>query len=148
MCFSRKPKTSQGVKIDRRKIPGLPSDEDHSKALDIFITECVKHFDYSKVQDIVKLVTIEWWNDIAPSPSTGKLNTVVVHNGQVYSGLTVSTTLCKVAWRGKIHRSAFVHEFLHIVNWSILGDSDPNHTNDVLRSLEVAINAKLSEINL
>ncbi len=82
MCFM-KPKTSQGTKIDRRKIPGLPSDDDHTKALEIFINECKKQFDETKVRDTVKVVTIEWWNNIAPRPSTGELNTVVVHKDQI-----------------------------------------------------------------
>jgi len=147
MCF-RKPKTSQGLKIDRRKIPGLPSDDDHSNALKIFVDECKKQFDENKVRDTVKVVTIEWWNNIAPRPSTGELNTVVVHNDQIYSGITISTTLCKVAWRGRIFRSAFVHELLHIISWAILNDPNSEHSNQSLQDLEISINKKLSEENL
>ena len=147
MCF-RKKKTSQGCKIDRRKIPGLPSDNDHSKALDVLVEECrKKQLDETKVRDTVKSITIEWWNDIAPRPSTGQLNTVVVYGDQIYSGLVVGN-VCKVAWRGKLFRSAFAHEILHLVGANVLGDPNADHSNTMLRDLEVAINKKLTEQNL
>ena len=76
-------------------------------------------------------VTVEWWDKIAPRPSTGELNTVVVSNNQVYSGLTIGKT-CLVAWRGKIYRSAFCHELLHVIAREVLGDADPSHSNDLL----------------
>ncbi len=72
MCFSKKEKTTQGCTINRRKIAALPSIADHSKVLDIFIEECVKkELDETKVKNTVKAITIEWWKDIYPSPSTG-----------------------------------------------------------------------------
>jgi hypothetical protein len=145
--IGQKSETSQGCRIDRRGISGLPSDDDHSKALDVFIEECKKQFDETKVRDTIKLITIEWWDDVAPSPTTGQLNTVVVYNGQVYNGLTIGN-LCKVAWRGKISRSAFVHEILHVIGVNILGGSNINHMNPVLRILETTINKKLIDQNL
>ena len=147
MCFSRKTTVSVGTKIDRRKISGLPTDEVHTKALTIFIDECSKIFDRSKVETSVKSITVEWWNDVAPSPSTGVLNTVVVDNGQVYSGLTVGT-LCKVAWRGKLFRSAFAHEMLHIIGRNLLNNEDAGHQEKSLWDLEATICKILSDNNL
>ncbi|MFA5048419.1 MAG: hypothetical protein WC516_05360 [Patescibacteria group bacterium] len=145
MCFKKK--TSQGIKIDRRKVPGLPVDEDFSKAIDIFIEECSKTLDRQKVETSIKKITIEWWNDIAPSPSTGVLNTVVVYCDQIYSGLTTGN-LCRVAWRGKLYRSAFAHEILHVVGQDVLNDSDGDHNNRQLWDIELLINQKLTNINL
>ena len=145
MCFKKK--TEQGTKIDRRKIPGLPSDADHTKAINTFVEECAKIFDRQKVEAAVKTITIEWWNNIAPSPSTGVLNTVVVDNDQLYSGLTVGT-ICKVAWRGKLFRSAFAHEMLHVIGQNILNDGDANHQNQNLWNIESSVNKIFSEINL
>lgn len=145
MCFKKK--TTQGVKIDRRKIPGLPSDDDHSKAINIVIDECTKVFDKQKVEESIKKITIEWWNDIAPSPSTGILNTVVVYNDQIFSGLNIGN-LCKVAWRGKMFRSAFAHEILHVIGQDILNDPDGDHNNQQLIDLERSINVALTSVNL
>lgn len=145
MCFKKK--TTQGVKIDRRKIPGLPSDDDHSKAINVVIDECSKVFDRQKVEESIKKITIEWWNDIAPSPSTGTLMTVVVYNDQIFSGLNIGN-MCKVAWRGKIYRSAFVHEILHVIGQDILNDPDGDHNNQQLIDLERSINSVLTSVNL
>lgn len=145
MCFKKK--TSQGVKIDRRKIAGLPSDNNHEQAISVIIDGCSKHFDKQKVEETIKNITIEWWSDIAPSPSTGILNTVVTDSGSIYSGLTVGNT-CKVAWRGKIFRSAFVHEILHVVGRNILNDEDPYHKNSDLWKIEQEINTTLITIDL
>ena len=142
MCFNRKATASQGTKIDRRKIVGLPIDDAHTKALTIFTDECSRVFDRTKVEASVKSITIEWWNDVAPSPSTGVLNTVVIDSGYLYSGLTVGTT-CKVAWRGMLYRSAFAHEMLHVIGRNLLNDEDADHKNHTLWDLETAINSTL-----
>lgn len=145
MCFKKK--TTQGVKIDRRKIPGLPTDEEHSKVIDFIIEICSKSFDRQQVEESVKKITIEWWSDISPSPSTGVLNTVVIYNDLIYNGLTIGN-LCKVAWKGKIYRSAFVHEIMHVIGADILNDINADHTNQQLLSIEREINSKLSSENL
>lgn len=144
MCFSKKIKTLYGCKIDRRKIPGLPSDQVHEKALKIFIDEFAERFKLEDVEATISKITVEWWNDVAPSPSTGVLNTVVVDNGQVYSGLTVDP-VCKVAWRGKISRSAFAHELAHIIGGKLLNDWDINHNNPLLWDTVNKINKNLEE---
>ena len=144
MCWNKKTETSFGLKIDFRKLPGLPSKDTHERALTMFVEECAKKFDETKVRQALSAITVEWWNDIAPSPSTGALSTVVVNNGAVYSGLTIGTKLCKVAWRGKLWRSAFFHELLHVVATVILGTDDPNHQNTLVwKDLEPAANARL-----
>ena len=143
MCWTSKTKTSFGLKINYNKIPGLPSQELHERALTLFIEECAKKFDEIKVRKAVASITVEWWDKIAPRPSTGELNTVVVDNGVLYSGLTIGT-LCKVAWRGKFWRSAFCHELLHVVGYVVLGVDDPNHQNSLLWSdLDDVINNRL-----
>lgn len=144
MCWSRKIKTSFGLKIDYNKVPALPSQEAHERALALLIEECAKKLDETKVRKAVSTITVQWWNQVAPRPSTGELNTVVVDNDMIYSGLTVGR-LCMVAWRGKMWRSAFCHELLHVIAWEALGDPDPNHQNDLLwKELEAAANARLS----
>lgn len=145
MCFKKK--TTQGVKIDRRKIPGLPTDDEHSKVIDFIIEICSKSFDRQQVEESIKKITIEWWSDIAPSPSTGNLSTVVVYNDFIYNGLTIGNT-CKVAWKGKIYRSAFVHEIMHVIGADILNDPNADHSNQQLLSIEREINSKLSSENL
>ena len=142
MCFSRKPKTSQGCKIDRRKIPGLPTDAVHDQALKILVDKFAERLKLEDIKATISKITVEWWNDIAPSPSTGKLNTVVTHNGQVYSGLVVGLT-CKVAWRGKIYRSAFAHEIAHVIGGKLLSDWDADHDNSLLWDTVKAINEEL-----
>jgi hypothetical protein len=107
-------------------------------------SEIDKKFDEVKVRQALSSVTVEWWDKIAPRPSTGEINTVVVDNNMVYSGLTVGT-LCKVAWRGKLWRSAFCHELLHIIGRALLGSDDPMHVNNLLwKELEPATNLRLS----
>lgn len=142
MCFSKKIKTSQGCKIDRRKIPGLPTDTVHDQALKILVDKFAEKLKLEDIKDAISKVTVEWWNDIAPSPSTGVLNTVVTNNGQIYSGLTVGL-ICKVAWRGKIYRSAFAHEFAHVIGGKLLDDWDPNHNISLLWNTVKVINEEL-----
>lgn len=147
MCWG-KTKTESGAKISANKVPGLPIQADYDRALAVLVEECAKHMDKSAVQKALNGITIEWWDKIAPRPSTGELNTVVVHDSQVYSGLTVGS-MCKVAWRGKIYRSAFCHELLHIIGGKVLGDPDPSHSNDLLwKNINVQANAHLKEENI
>jgi hypothetical protein len=144
MCWNSKTKTSFGLKINDNKVPGLPTKETYERALVLFVEECAKKFDEVKVRQALSSVTVEWWDKIAPRPSTGEINTVVVDNNMVYSGLTVGT-LCKVAWRGKLWRSAFCHELLHIIGRALLGSDDPMHVNNLLwKELEPATNLRLS----
>jgi hypothetical protein len=131
MCWSKKTKTESGVKVSANKVPGLPGKAAYDRAIDVLIEECAKHMDKAASRKALDGVVVEWWDRIAPRPSTGELNTVVVHDDKVYSGLTLGKT-CKVAWRGKIHRSAFCHELLHVIAGAVLGDPDPAHVNDLL----------------
>lgn len=147
MCFSKKVKTSYGCKIDRRKIPGLPNDSAHDRAIQILVDIFGQRFKLEDVRTTIGKITVEWWNDIAPSPSTGKLNTVVAHDGQVYSGLTVGTT-CKVAWRGKIYRSTFAHEIAHVIGGLLLNDWDADHNNNLLWDAVKTINEKLKKADI
>lgn len=144
MCWGSKTKTSFGLKIDSNKVPGLPTKEAHEHALALLVEECAKKFDAAKVRAAIATITVEWWDKIAPRPTTGEVNTVVVDGTAIYSGLTVGT-VCKVAWRGKLFRSAFCHEILHVVGRALLGDDDPNHQNALLwQELEPAANARLA----
>jgi hypothetical protein len=145
MCWSRKTKTESGVKISANKVPGLPSQAAYDRALEVLIKECARHMDEAAVKKALNGVTVEWWDRIAPRPSTGELNTVVVYEDKVYSGLTLGS-MCKVAWRGKIHRSAFCHELLHIIGGRVLGDTDPSHSNTLLwKTINGQANARLKE---
>lgn len=145
MCWGKKTKTESGVKISANKVPGLPTQADYDHALVVLVEECAKHMDKSAVQKALNGITIEWWDRVAPRPSTGELNTVVVHGNQVYSGLTLGS-MCKVAWRGKIYRSAFCHELLHIIGGEVLGDSDPSHSNDLLwKTINEQTNTRLKK---
>lgn len=144
----RTKKTLFGLKVDFNKVPGLPSLDVHEKALSLFVEECSKRFDKQLVHEALSHITIEWWNAIAPRPSTGELNTVVVYEDNVYSGLTIGN-MCKVAWRGTIARSAFCHEILHIVSDFVFGTRDPYHLNDILwKDLEFNINNCLAKKKL
>lgn len=143
MCWRSKTKTSFGLKIDSNKVPGLPTAGVYERALALLVEECAKKLDEAAVRRALSTVTVEWWDKIAPRPSTGELNTVVVSDDAVYSGLTVGST-CKVAWRGKLYRSAFCHEILHVVGASVLGDADPNHQSAILwKEFEPAANMRL-----
>lgn len=142
MCFSKK--ISYGCKIDHRKIPGLPSDGIHEKAIKIVVDKFSERIKLEDIETTIKKITIEWWNYIAPSPSTGGLNTVVSYNGKVYSGLVVGS-ICKVAWRGKIFRSALAHEIAHVIGGQILNDSDPNHINNFLWDTVKEINEEFKK---
>jgi hypothetical protein len=149
MCFNKKIKLSCGCKIDKRKIFCLPSVSEYEQTIEVIIDECVKSLSATpdKIKQVLSNITIEWWNDIAPRPSTGELSTVVVDNDVVYSGLTIGN-LCKVAWRGKLSRSAFAHEILHVIGRVILSDENANHQNTLLLNLEISINQKLTDKNL
>jgi hypothetical protein len=137
-------KTSFGLKVNTNKVPGLPTIAIYECALSLLVEECAKRFDVNAVKRAVSSITVEWWDKIAPRPSTGELDTVVVDDDNVYSGLTVGT-ICKVAWRGKLSRSAFCHEILHVVGAVVLGDLDPYHKNGLLwNELEPAINGRLA----
>lgn len=133
MCWSKKTKTASGVKISANKVPGLPSKAEYDRAVSVLVETCVTHgsMERKAVERALNGATVEWWDRIAPRPSTGELNTVVVHDDMVYSGLTMGST-CKVAWRGKIYRSAFCHELLHVIAREVLGDPDAAHANDLL----------------
>jgi hypothetical protein len=148
MCWKKKAKLKCGCTLNRRKIAGLPSDQDHDAALNVLIDECKKKLmSENLLLSVLKKITIEWWDNTAHSPSTGELKTVVAYNGQVYSGLTVGY-LCMVAWRGKLYRSAFIHEILHVIGGDILNDPDPNHQNQTLKELECTTNGILAQMNL
>lgn len=144
MCFKKK--LNYGVRLNKRKVPNLPSDMDFNRALNIFVDEVSKEYDEDNVKKALNKAVIEWWDYVAPSPSTGNLSTVVIDEDKAYSGLTKGKT-CKVAWRGKLWRSAFAHELLHIICIALVQtDGDPNHSNDRLwKVLEVRINKKLQE---
>jgi hypothetical protein len=128
-------------------VPGLPNLTDHEHALLLLFNECSKRFDYQKVIKALDGVTIEWWDKIAPRPSTGELNTVVVYNDKLYDGVTIGK-ICKVAWRGRFHRSAFCHEFVHIIGKKVLGDIDLFHFNKELWKIEDVVNDRLKEAGL
>jgi hypothetical protein len=143
MCWS-KIKTSFGLKVDNNKVPGLPGKDIYERALTLFVEESVKKMSEIEVRKALSTVTVEWWDKIAPRPSTGEVDTVVVYNDLVYSGLALGD-LCKIAWRGKLWRSAFCHELLHVIGGKIFGTEDPEHSNILLwKELEPAINLRLS----
>lgn len=132
-----------GLKVDGNGVPGLPTKEAHEQAVSLFVDECAKVFDRGVVCDALRHVVVEWWDKVSPRPSTGILDTVVVDCGCVYSGVT-SGNLCKVAWRGRISRSAFCHELLHIVGRACLGGDDSWHSNTLLwAEIEMSANRSL-----
>lgn len=147
MCWSKKTKTDNGLKLSANKVPALPDKATHDRALTVLTTECSRlgGMDAAAVRKAFNGVTVEWWDRIAPRPSTGELNTVVVHDGMIYSGLTLGS-ICKVAWRGKIYRSAFCHELLHVIARAVLGDPDASHSNDLLwQTIEGGVNGILKK---
>lgn len=146
MCFRKKDKLNFGIQVDRRKIPGLPSINDCNTAIELLLANFTLA-NTTLIQNVFKNLTIEWWNDFAPSPSTGIINSVVVDNDMVYSGLTTGN-ICKVAWRGKIFRSAFIHEILHFIGVVVLGDGDAEHKNVKLWEIENIVNKLLTEKNI
>jgi len=146
MCWRSKTKTSFGLKIDWNKVPGLPSKEMHERALTLLVTKCVEQGLQEKVvTSALSRVTVQWWNVMAPSPSTGILNTVVVGpNGVLYSGLTTGNH-CDVAWRGSLARSAFIHELLHRIGLTTGIGGDPDHLSKLLWiEIEPSVNQCLS----
>lgn len=136
-----------GCMLDAHGVPGLPTIEEHNEALDAIVGEAGKLMPSDQVAAAIGRITIQWWDILRISPSTGHPTTVVVFDGQPYSGLTVGH-LCMVAWRGEIHGSAFVHEIMHVVGGDVLGDWNADHSNETLRGLEASINAGLARIGL
>lgn len=127
--------------------PGAPLPADVDKAIGIYVSVCAKRYTEAKCLAAIKPVVLEWSGVIAPSPSTGALNTVVVLNGTLYSGATVGISV-RVAWRGKISRSALIHELGHVVGTYILGDPNGDHTNTELKALEDEANAEVAKAGL
>lgn len=148
MCWSSK-KTQAGLRIDRNKVPGLPPSAVHDQAVSVLVDTCAEQgLNEDNVRKALRGVTIQWWDYIAPRPSTGELNTVVVHDGQVYSGLTIGSK-CLVAWRGRIYRSAFCHELLHIIGREVLGNADPEHSLSLLwEEIMGAVRKRLQEMDI
>lgn len=131
------------AKIVSGNTPGAPMPSAVDKALGIFVMECNRIFKRPPAcKKALSGVTLEWSGVIAPSPSTGVLYTVVVYKGVLYSGVTVGLYI-RVAWRGKISRSAFAHELGHVIGQVLLGDGDAGHTSTQLKLLETETNKKL-----
>lgn len=139
--------TAYGLKIERNKIKGLPSLDDHNKALSIFIDECVNRGLKEKdVLDVLKKLTVQWW-DYKYTNSQGINMTVVKYYDGYYSGATVGN-LSMVAWRGSIAASAFHHEIMHPVGRKLLNDEDPDHNNDFMWNIVSACKARCSVIGI
>ena len=132
-----------GLKIYENKVPGLPDLETYNYILKLFVEDCSKKFNEKNICKAISKIKLEWWDKIAPKYSTGELDTVVVYDKKIYSGLTIGNE-CKVAWRGKIYRSAFFHEILHVIYKELFGVIDPFHLNiPFWKEFEYNINNKL-----
>lgn len=141
--------TKYGIVILGNKTPGIPSIQRIDKALDIFVKHCKTLFPEEKCLLVLKNIKIEWWGVIAPSPSTGSLSTVVVYQGQIYSGLaTLGDYKARVAWRGLIGRSAFAHEIIHLVGYFATGDPDGEHKKAEWWALVGEMKKEMIENNL
>jgi hypothetical protein len=141
MWFKKKIKLDFNIILYPNNVPGLPNTILHNNVLSLFVDFCTaKYGDGAKVLKALRGVSIEWWDKIAPGPFTGNLNTVVVYNGRIYSGLNIGKE-CKVAWRGAFSRSALAHELLHVINYSLNNELDPYHLNKELWELEEEFNA-------
>jgi len=133
--------------ISSGNTPGAPSPAEVDRALGVFVEVCGTKYGVDKCKAAIYAVKLEWSGVVAPSPSTGVLTTVVVYGGVLYAGLNVGNFVM-VAWRGKISRSALVHELCHVVGANILGDPNPNHTNVALAQLEQDTNIRLGTLGL
>lgn len=129
-------------------VPSVPSVYHLEKALAEFITVCDKSFGVNKCYNALSGITIIWWDKIVPRPVTGELNTAVVYNGIAYSGLTTRDGVCRVAWRGKIFRSAFIHELMHVVAGKLIGDWDENHKIEKVWAVEEEVNKVLAGLDI
>jgi len=134
-------------KISSGNSPGAPAPAVVDRAIGLFLSACGKRYGESKCAAAIKPVTLTWSGVVAPSPSTGALNTVTVLQGTLYSGLTVGYTV-SVAWRGKISRSALIHELCHVIGTVVVGDSNANHTNVALKDLEAEANTAVAAAGL
>lgn len=134
-------------KIISGNTPGAPAPDVVDKAVSIFVKVCNEKLSVGTCAAAIKDVELAWSGVVAPSPTTGVLNTVVVYQGNLYSGLTVGNKVM-VAWRGKISRSALAHELCHVVGVGILGDPNKDHTNQLLAELEQSTNQALVKAGL
>lgn len=129
-------------------VPSVPGIDTLDKALSSFVEKCDESFGVGKCLSAVSGVTVVWWDKIAPRASTGELGTTVVYNGVAYSGLTTRDGTCRVAWRGKLFRSAFSHELMHVVSGRILGDWDEEHKIEKVWLVDREVSNKLKELDI
>jgi len=126
--------------------PGVPQKEEILAALDKTMLSC-NIFVGKPCDAAINGYTLEWWGVVAVSPSTGVLTTVVIYGDKLYSGLTTfNDSTIRVAWRGRIHRSAFVHEIAHLVGIEAFSVEDREHTLDKLWLWVSSVNKSLSEV--
>lgn len=138
-----------GVLLDRNGVENLASAEKHNNVLDVFFNEASKLAGKGYVLDSLFKTTIQWWDHLAPSPSTGKLETVVTYNGKLYAGLNFEGGLCMVAWKGKFYQSALVHEVSHVLARDVFNDQD-HYTRPIWgkEGLVTKVNVKLMDLDL
>ena len=145
MCFwfwNKKIKLSCGLKIDENKVKGLPSKEIYEVCLSLMHDEFDHVFDFNTLSGW----TLQW-GDTLYKNGDGYITLVVSPLGHLCNGSTGGHT-CKVAWRGCLHKSAFVHELIHALLKEAGGDLDADHDKKNIWDKEKKINDKLKNVKL
>lgn len=140
-----------GIEINKTKVP---------YALDL--TRTRKHYDDMAEVIATKLIAcnlniskadfnglrIIWSDAVAPSPSTGELNTVVMPgDGRLYNGF-IDNKIIYIAWRGRVYRTALVHELIHYFLKLHNGNPDAEHKHKTAWQCEARVNEMLKRKNL
>jgi hypothetical protein len=134
-----------GIKQDK-SVPYVTTQTDIHKGVNIIVDGFAECFE-KRVDQYFDGVIFKFSDEIAPSPSTGILNTVVKYNNAVGSGFQIGKTML-VAWRGKLFRSAVAHELMHYLGRVIDSAPDPNHQIIKYWNCVKRINGRLKEANL
>lgn len=146
MCFwflDKKIKLNCGLKIDNNKVKDLPTKEIYEAVMVVMCNELGLFFDLNNLSDWVLQ-----WGDSLYKDGNGYRTYVVSPIGNLCAGSTSGGHTCKVAWRGKIHKSAFIHELLHALSKETYKDLDASHSRKDVWEFEKKINNKLKEMSI
>lgn len=108
------------------------------------LSKCDLGLDY---QAILPTLKVKFCDYVAPSYSTGELNTVCELSDSIVSGHAPGKTVF-VAWRGKVHRTSFAHEIMHQLMANSGFGPDYNHESKPYWDCVNAINKSLKEGDL
>lgn len=137
-----------GAHLNTQNVPYAMSRTNLFDLMDTLVAgfkECNLGWDPENGFDGVK---IEWSDKVCPEYSTGNLNTCVdIGDKQIYNGIQAGATM-KVAWRGKVYRTALVHELVHYFGKLFDGRPDPSHRIPEYWKCEQLVNMRLKERNL